>query len=173
MGGAFASVPVLARACVLALFCCACDGGHAGVGDASDALQRHRTTFAALDRWVRRTMQGAELLGTERALAETLFAKVRADRSVLAAWVEQSGKPQIAVALPADAMSPVMTEALRLRDDELGTLEVLVGGSCPARRDLHGLAGKAPVPATGRCAIVARTAPGPRGPLRVTAAFED
>jgi hypothetical protein len=162
-----------AAACVLACASGGCDGGQPGVADASDALQRHRAAFVALDRWVRRAMQGAELLGNERALAETLFARARADRSVVAAWVRYDGRAEVAVSSPTGAVLPALGGALRLRDAELGTLEVLPAATCPiVGTNAVGSktkAGRVP----SRCVFVARSAAGAGGALRVTAAFAD
>lgn len=172
---ALGSLATAARAlsCVLACMSGGCDGGQPGVADASDALQRHRAAFVALDRWVRRTMQGAELLGTERALAETLFAKARAERSVVAAWVEQAGSAPVAVSSPAGAVLPQQSGALRLRDAELGTIEVLPAATCPVTSTTAAASKAQARRVPTRCVFVARSAPGAGGALRVTAAFAD
>lgn len=165
-----AAIASFVRASALVCACAACDGDRTSVADASAGLQRHRPAFVALDRWVRLAMQGADLFGNERALAETLFAKARAERSIAGAWVEQSGKPAVAVSLPQGAPPPPMTAALRVRDAELGTVEVLFAAACPER---PGRAPAVSAAAPPRCLIVGRSAPGPRGTLRVVAAFED
>ena len=144
----------------------ACGGERPALDRASAALQRHRAPFLALDRWVRRAIRGADVLRDERALAETLFAKARGERTLIAAWVDQQGEPKLAVALPAGTPPPALATAIRLRDQELGELSVLLGAPCPAR------AGKAPR-AAGPCVVLARSALGPRGALRVTATFDD
>jgi len=169
-----AAIASLVRACALLCACAACGGDRGSVADASAGLQRHRAAFVAFDRWVRLAMQGADLFKDERALAEALFSKARADRSIVGAWVEQSGKPMVAIALPEAASPPVMSVAQRVRDTELGTLEVLLAAACPERaRRARAAAPAAAATAQRRCLIVARSAPGPRGTLRVVAAFED
>ena len=143
------------------------------MADASTGLQRHRAAFVALDRWVRLAMQGADLFKDERALAETLFSKARGERSIVGAWVEQSGKPAVAVSLPQATPPPALTAAQHVRDPELGMLEVLLGAACPERAGRAPAAARALATAPTRCLVVARSAPGPRGTLRVVAAFAD
>ena len=164
----------LALSCTCACACSACDASRASVGEASDALQRHRAAFVALDRWTRRTLSGAELIKNERALAETVFAKARAERSVSGAWVEQAGPPKLALAMPDAAPVPAMTDARRVRDAELGTLEVRLGAPCPVKSGALGRGGTgASATAPKLCTLIARGAPSPRGQLRLSVAFED
>jgi hypothetical protein len=168
-----------ARAFAIALLvgctpaCEGCDPGRSSVGDAFTALQRHRAAFMELDRWARRAMQGAELIKGERALAETVFVKARAERSVAGAWIQQAGPPPLAMALPAAAPPPAMSDAQRLRDPDLGLLELRLAAPCPGKDAPTAAPGATPTDAPVRCVIVARSAEGPRGALRVVVAFRD
>ena len=165
------TIAVLVCACAAAS---GCSGGRAGVDAAAAALARHRPAFADLDRGVRRAMQGAERLGNERSLAGTLFARARAEPSLRAAWVVQASNPPVVLSMPRDTPPPAVSTALRVRDPQLGAVEVIASAPCPPRESVAGAKpSKGAPPPEGRCVFVARSAPGPRGSLRVTAAFED
>jgi hypothetical protein len=65
------------------------------VEDTSRALRAraepHLREFEEFDAWARRNFDADLALRDERALEETVFAPIRRDRHVVAAWVEREG----------------------------------------------------------------------------------
>ena len=92
------------RAWLLVLLCSAftiagCEedsGGELGSAAASARLAPYREAFASWDRWARRVAAADAVPRAPEALRETLFAPVRRDRDLVAAWVTRADEPAVA-----------------------------------------------------------------------------
>ncbi len=165
-------------ACVL-LWICACRSGEGGLASASAALAPHREAFARFDRWARQLQASDVALGSRAALAETTFAPLRGQSSVIAARVEarESDEEGIsrkqsafgderALELPVGCAWPALNPA-QVRDAELGLLHVALLSRC-------GFGRASPERADEPCTVVSRQAPLPGGgQLEVRVAYRD
>ncbi|MFI5305966.1 MAG: hypothetical protein ACHQ53_01360 [Polyangiales bacterium] len=118
---------VLVACCLLGL---ACDDRRPELAAATELAQPYLRSFAEIDRWVRRVADGEDAPRTKEALAETLFARMRADPTVRGAWVTIDGDRKLELTLRGDAIAP-LAAAATVRDPQLGVLRVVAVTHCP------------------------------------------
>jgi hypothetical protein len=153
--------------CVLLLLaCCACDGGE--LSAATAAVEPHLQEFSRFDAWARRARSSDEVIRDREAMREAVFAPVRNDHSVIAAWVHADSRRAAELSMPDETRPPRVERWVTLRHDTLGALRVARAGRCPV--DVPGWwrqgAGQGP------CVIVSRSEPYvPGGEVTVTVAF--
>ena len=92
-----------------------------------------RARFLAFEHWASRALATADRLRGPAALHEMVFAQLRGDDDVLAAWVERGGPPDGVLALPVGTQLPPAIVWQTLRDPELGPLRVASVAVCPLR----------------------------------------
>jgi hypothetical protein len=121
----------LARAFALLCLLPACNAGSDGVARAARSAEPHLDAFAEFDGWARRANIGRQVLDDGEAVGETIFAPLRNDRDIFAAWVDRDVGHSEHYALPRDTVLPRLSDWTTLRDDKLGELRVVARKPCP------------------------------------------
>lgn len=145
----------------LVLVCCGDDWSAA---EASRLATPHMGSFNKLDAWVRRTAASDPGFRTHAALEETMFAPLRSEETIVAAWViwEESGET---ASLNESIVLPTNLSWMSLRDDEHGAVRV-------ARSRLQSSAPSAQPSNATDCVIIAKSARvAANRTLRVAAAY--
>jgi hypothetical protein len=147
----------------------ACDSQPDAVARAEQRARPHLPLFGLFDRWARRVGQSEEVVQDKNALAETMFAKVRNQRSVLAVWVQIEGDRARLLAWPSATALPSLGGWISLEDPTLGALRVATAQPCPVV-----ITRSRSTVSAGRCELISRkrAAPPPRA-TTVTMAFRD
>lgn len=147
----------------------ACDVQPGEVARAEQGARPHLALFAAFDRWARRAGQSEEVLRDKNALGEAMFAPIRNQRSVLAAWVQIEGDRARLLALPSASAAPTPERWIALHDAALGALRVATAEPCPLA-----ITRSRSTDSQGRCVLIARMhAAPPQRAITVTMAFSD
>jgi hypothetical protein len=161
------AVPRVARgvAAVLALLGLACGEP---AEDSSRVLRSraepHLREFETFDAWARRSLDADLALRDERALEETVFAPIRREPHIVAAWVERAGADPRRVGLRTEA--PLTFDWVELRGVPMLARLEAADAELPDARSPQG----PPV----RVLVLSREADSARGggDVRVTVAFE-
>jgi hypothetical protein len=143
-----------------------CDSRAADLARVSEHAAPHLQRFAAFDRWARRVGVDGEMPRAGEALSEAVFAPIRGERWLLAAWVQLEGERARLLALPGGVVPPPLVRWAALRDPSLGPLRVAVLEHC----GLQVPRGWRPS-AQGPCVLISRSAPSSEPALTVTVAF--
>jgi hypothetical protein len=147
----------------------ACDPQPGAVARAEQRARPHLQLFALFDRWARRAGQSEDVLRDKNALGEAMFAKVRNQRSVLAAWAQIEGDRARLLAWPSGTALPTLDSWISLHDPKLGALRVAPAEPCPLAIKRSGSADL-----RGRCVLISRKyAAPPQRAITVTVAFSD
>ncbi|MDD9937040.1 MAG: hypothetical protein OXT09_25745 [Myxococcales bacterium] len=109
----------------------ACERGSDALAQAAADAEPHLERFGRFDGWARRASSGNQVLPEGEAIGETIFAPVRNDRRVLAAWVTRGGSRGRTYTLPDAVVVPEPTPWVSLRTAELGPLRVWAPERCP------------------------------------------
>lgn len=154
--------------CALAL---ACGDDSSSLGRASEHARPHLPAFARFSRWAQRALANDRAAGDREALAELLFAQLRGDRDVLAAFVRVGADRPIELALPERASITGTPRWQSLRDPELATVHVAVEEPCPIALTT----GRTPAGPPARCVLISNAGEHdePRRALAITIAFRD
>jgi hypothetical protein len=151
---------VLVAGCLLGL---ACDDRRSELAAATELAQPYLRSFAEIDRWVRRVADGEAAPRAKEALAETLFARMRADPTVRAAWVTIEGDRKLELTLRADGIAP-LADAVTVRDPRFGVLRVAAMAHCPVASSAKPKGGEA-------CVLLSRQDRTASRALSLTVAF--
>ncbi len=149
-------------------------GGSVAVATEHAAPQLQR--FASFDRWARRAASAGGGRGRgEDGLAEAVFAPIRDQPSVLAAWVQLEGARGRTVALPAGAAPPAAPAWVDLRDPALGVLRVATQQPCAIvlRSRARVRRSRQPESNPPACVLISRHAPAVPSAITVTVAFRE
>jgi hypothetical protein len=154
---------------VLALLLASGSGCRREGGELAEAAARaepHVRKFTDFDRWARRAIEGLPATRASEAASETVFARIRNDDTILAAWVQWKEETQRALGLPKTAALPEGVSWVHLR--VRGGLDTALLPGCP--KELAALR-KRP---TGRsCVLLRRSESTPtHGEVVVTVLFQ-
>lgn len=157
---------------VLALASCvsiqsACERGQkAGeLSTAIDAARPYAAQFSRFESWANRATSVVDPARRSRALSETLFAPLRNDQGVLAAWVAVSASDEV-MSLPPSVDQPDTKAWTRARDLTLGWVRVASFQRCPITTPRGFRQAKDPA-----CVIISRDGDDNSGTPRLTMAF--
>ena len=127
-------------------------------------LEANLREFETFDAWARRSLDADLALRDERALEETVFAPIRREPHIVAAWVERAGADPRRVGLRTEA--PLTFDWVELRGVPMLALLEAADAELPDARSPQG----PPV----RVLVLSREADSARGggDVRVTVAFE-
>lgn len=118
---------------LLALATAGCDRAAGPLDNALERAEPHLAHFAEFDAWARRARQTDAALRSRAALDETLFAKIRREPVVIAAWIDVRRRVPERLALPVGAELPATVGWVLVRTAALGQLRVAVQEPCAVR----------------------------------------
>lgn len=151
---------------LLALAAAGCDRAAGSLAGALERAEPHLAHFAEFDAWARRARQTDAALRSRAALDETLFAKIRSEPTVIAAWIDVRRRVPERLAMPAGAELPATVSWVQVRTAALGPLRVAVQEPCALG---PGGAASGPEPS---CVLIQREQPSaPAESLLVTVAY--
>jgi hypothetical protein len=154
------------RLACAALALVGCERQASSLSGALDRAQPHLAHFAEFDAWARRARQSDAALGSRAALGETVFAKIRTEPGVIAAWIDVQRRNPERLALPAGVELPAAAVWVPIRTPALGPLRVAVQEPCSIRL------AQAATAAEPSCVLIQRALPSaPAEQLMVTVAY--
>jgi len=98
---------------------------------ALEDVRPYASRFGSFEAWAGRACSVADPTASDRTLSETLFATVRGDRELLAAWIRLGPKSQRVMSLPSAVPLPDARLWTRVRDPALGWISVARFQRCP------------------------------------------
>lgn len=148
----------------------ACDGTGAPdeLARAIATAQPFASKFEAYETWTLRATSVRPPSRSDGALAETLFAPIRNDPAVLAAWIKLPNRNDDELSFPPKVAKPEAADWTQVRDPLLGRIRVTRHEQCPVALPKGWRSGVA------RCVLIARDRdPAPTDAPIITMAFVD
>ena len=108
---------------VLASLVLACCGDDWNPAEAARLAEPHMRSFTKFDAWVRRSLSSDPAFPTREALEETIFAPLRSEDSVAAAWITDD-KSQHTLSMDETVLQPANLSWMTVRSDGLGAVRV-------------------------------------------------
>ncbi len=161
-----------AWACVIALASpsIACDRPATSdvLSDAITTAQPFASKFAAYETWALRATSVSQPSASNAALTEALFAPIRNDQAVLAAWITLPRNDADELSFPPRVLKPSPEAWTQVRDPALGWIRVTRHQHCPLTLPKGWRSG------TERCVMLTRDPEHqPPHTLTITLAFVD
>lgn len=138
-------------AALAALAACDGHGDHDDLAAAIATVSPHAPRFLSFEQWAARACSVADPRADARRLAETLFAPLRNDHRVVAAWVRLDAKAAGVISFPPASPLPNVPQWTDVRSPTLGWIRVASFDQCPLKGPDLRVEGESPP-----CVLVSR-----------------